>query len=144
MVGVTKMKQIDSCLVEENKSRVQTIKGICRAVCHCVCRDWMSLKNGTRESPATAAPLPLLPVEVVLAAGLWETLPRHQVHHRSLPAGQPQRRQCHVAVEEPPLVYKSKDLSFGHRFILPLVWPVVEDILCNVPSASTGTEEELL
>ena len=70
------------------------------------------LKNAASHCSTTSRSAGLLPVEIILTGGLWQTLSGHQVHHRRLPCGQSQCWQCHVPVKKSTLVYQPEDLRF--------------------------------
>ena len=128
--------------------------------------DLADLKNVAGHGATAARPPGLLPVQIILTGRFWQRLPGHEVHHRGLARGQAQRRQRHVPVQEPALVYQSEYFCFGHlniqknnyklikinktvhvythRFIFPLLRPVIKDKLCNVPGTLAWTEQILL
>jgi len=47
-------------------------------------------------------------------------------------------------VEEPALVDEPQDLCLLDRFLRPVFWPIVKDMLCDVASRVAGTEQVLL
>ena len=124
---------------------------------------WSHLKDAASHRSTTSRSASLLPVEIVLTGGLWQTLSGHKVHHRRLARGQAQCWQRHVPMKKSTLVYQPEDLGFrdlewetrlevggrrvtawSHRLLLPLWRPVVKHELSDITSALTRTKQILL
>jgi hypothetical protein len=68
-----------------------------------------------------------------LRVWLWQALPGDEVHDGRLPRGQPERSQGHVPVQKATLVDQPEDFGGGNALVCPVRWPVVKDVLRNVP-----------